>query len=165
MTPVESGRGGPEPPADGRAGFPEYERRSQVGRLLNRVKSGMEDDLDRILAHLDLTAAQYVVMRILASGRGGSSTEICREIGYDPGAMTRMLDRLEQKGLIRRLFGQGDRRRVKLELTDRGRQVLPEAQDLAVAETERVMGGLSAAELDCLLDTLTRMAQRIEIQR
>jgi DNA-binding MarR family transcriptional regulator len=137
-----------------------YDQQAQVGRLLNRVKSGLEEAMDRELAPCGLTAAQYVVMSILASGRAESSAEICKEIVYDPGAMTRMLDRLEQKNLVRRIYLRGeDRRKVKLELTEPGRALYPQVKSRASALMERVMGPLSAAELDQLEKLLTRMAE------
>jgi DNA-binding MarR family transcriptional regulator len=139
-----------------------YDQQARVGRLLNRAKSGLEEALDRELASFDLTAAQYVIMSILASGRAETSTEICKEIVYDPGAMTRMLDRLEQKNLVRRIYSRENRRRVKLELPEEGRAVFPKVQASAAALLERVMGSFSAEEMDQLEGLLTRMADRLE---
>jgi DNA-binding MarR family transcriptional regulator len=141
---------------------PSYDRQARVGRLLNRVKSGLEDAMDRELAPCDLTAAQYVVMSILASGRAESSAEICKEIVYDPGAMTRMLDRLEQKNLVRRIYSRENRRTVKLELTEQGRALFPRVMARSRALMERVIGSLSAAELDQLEKLLTRMADCLD---
>jgi DNA-binding MarR family transcriptional regulator len=145
-----------------RSAIRDYDQEARVGRLLNRVKSGLEEAMDRELAPCDLTAAQYVVMSILASGRAESSAEICKEIVYDPGAMTRMLDRLEQKNLIRRIYTRGeDRRKVKLELTEQGRNLFPDAKTRAGALMERIMGPLSATELAQLEKILTRMADSL----
>jgi DNA-binding MarR family transcriptional regulator len=143
---------------------PNYDRQSRIGRLLNRVKSGLEDALDRELAACDLTAAQYVVMSILASGKAETGAEICKEIVYDPGSMTRMLDRLEQKNLVRRLYSRENRRKVKLELTEQGRTIFPQVQARSAALMERVMGALSAEELDQLEGFLVGMAGRLELR-
>ena len=50
-----------------------------------------------------------------------SASDLCKGISYDAGAMTRMLDRLEGKGLIRRNRSAQDRRLMHLELTEEGR--------------------------------------------
>lgn len=145
-----------------RSANPNYERQARVGRLLNRAKSGLEEAMDGELAPYDLTAAQYVIMSILASCRAETSAEICKEIVYDPGAMTRMLDRLEQKNLVRRVYSRENRRKVKLELTEQGREVFPQVQASTAALLDRVMCSFSAVEMDHFEGLLTRMADRLE---
>ena len=96
-----------------------------IGRLLGRVKMAMHEALERELAPLDITAAQFVIILNLASGEVDSASKLCKGVSYDPGAMTRMLDRLEGKRLIRRARCPDDRRRVILELTPEGKAVYP----------------------------------------
>lgn len=142
--------------------IPDYDHRAQIGLLLNRVKALIQVALDRELAPHDLTAAQYVVLLTLASDRAETGAELCKVLSYDPGAMTRMLDRVEQKKLLKRVYSQEDRRRVRLELTEQGRAVYPELQARAAAVMERVMGPFSVQEMDLLEDLLQRMAGRLE---
>ena len=71
--------------------------------------------------------------------------------------MTRMLDRLEQKDLVRRVRLPGDRRTVKLELTDRARAVYPAMYAHAGAQLERQYGQFSEAEFDQLHGFLMRI--------
>jgi DNA-binding MarR family transcriptional regulator len=87
----------------------------------------MSEALDRELEPLGITAAQFVILVSLALGEADSASGLCRGISYDPGAMTRMIDRLEQKGLIRRTQLPDDRRRQGLELTAEGKAVYPAA--------------------------------------
>lgn len=142
--------------------IPDYDRRAQIGLLLNRVKASIQGALDRELAPYDLTAAQYVVLLTLASDRAETGAELCKVLSYDPGAMTRMLDRVEQKKLLKRVYSQENRRRVRLELTKQGQAVYPELQARAAAVMERVMGPFSAQELDLLEDLLQRMTRHLE---
>jgi len=79
------------------------------GYLLSRVRIEMltaldrELEADRRLAPLELSAAQFIIIANLAAAEGPmSASDLCKGISYDAGAMTRMLDRLESKGLIRR---------------------------------------------------------------
>src|SRR5215468_680589 len=118
-----------------------------IGRLLGRVKMAMGDALDRELAPFDISAAQFVILVALATGEADSASTLCRGISYDPGAMTRMIDRLEQKGLIRRIQLPYDRRKVGLELTTEGKAVYPKLRAAAAAMQNRFLRGFSRTEV------------------
>jgi len=87
------------------------------------------DALGRELAPFEISAAQFAVLAKLASMEVESTAQLCREVCYDPGAMTRMLDRLEAKGLLARIRGEPDRRSVRLELTREGCDLYPRLED------------------------------------
>jgi DNA-binding MarR family transcriptional regulator len=127
-----------------------------IGGLLSRVKAKLVDGLDAELAPFEISAAQYVILVNLASGCG-SSSDLCRSVSYDPGAMTRMLDRLERKGLIRRVRCSEDRRVARLALTDEGKSVYPQLVEHAAAVLNRHLRGFSAAEVRQLEGLLQRM--------
>jgi len=134
-----------------------FERYARVGVLMTRVYAEAMDSLDRDLAPYDITAPQYVVLSQIARGHAESAAQLCKELSYNPGAMTRMLDRLEQKDLVRRVRLPGDRRTVKLELTDRARAVYPAMYAHAGAQLERQYGQFSEAEFDQLHGFLMRI--------
>jgi DNA-binding MarR family transcriptional regulator len=73
--------------------------------------------------------------------------------------MTRMLDRLEAKGLIRRNRSPDDRRLVHLELTDEGRAAYPRMRELSCAVANRFLHGFTKAEARVLESLLTRMLE------
>src|SRR5438132_931631 len=87
----------------------------------------------------------------------GSESPLCKEISYDPGAMTRMIDRLELKGLIRRLPHADDRRRMNLELTPKGKAVYPKLRASAVTVQNRFLRGFTKIEARQLEGFLQRM--------
>jgi len=108
-----------------------YQPRKGVGHLLNRVRTEMLTALDRALEgdpellQLEISSAQFIVISALALGGAKSASDLCKGISYDAGAMTRMIDRLESKGLIRRDRRPDDRRVVYLELTEEGHRAFP----------------------------------------
>ena len=128
-----------------------------IGRLLGRVKMAMHEALESELAPHDITAAQFVILMNLASGEVDSASKLCKGVSYDPGAMTRMLDRLERKGLIRRARCGNDRRKVILELTPEGKAVYPKLIATYVSVLNRFMRGFSKAEAHQLETLLSRM--------
>jgi DNA-binding MarR family transcriptional regulator len=134
-----------------------FEPQRSVGRLFGRVKMAMGEALDRELAPFDITSAQFVILVSLATGEADSAAGLCRGISYDPGAMTRMIDRLEQKGLIRRAQLPDDRRKVGLELTPEGKAVYPKLRAASAAVQNRFLRGFTRSEVRQLELFLQRM--------
>jgi DNA-binding MarR family transcriptional regulator len=134
-----------------------FDPRTGFGRLLSQVKMEMMEALDRELAPLDITAAQYVILATLAEGPTDSASGLCKGVSYDPGAMTRMIDRLERKGLVRRIRCPDDRRRINLELTLEGKAVYPRLIESAVAVLNRYLRGFSRDEITQFETFLKRM--------
>jgi len=130
--------------------------KSGIGSLLARVRVKMLDALDEEMAQFDITAAQFVILKNLANGVDSAST-LCRDVSYDPGAMTRMIDRLERKGLVRRLRSPEDRRVVKLELTQEGKAVYPKLMASGQAVLNRLLRGFSKGETNQLESFLQRI--------
>lgn len=133
-----------------------YDPKSGIGGLLSRVKAKLVDALDAELAPLDISAAQYVILVNLASGVD-SSSGLCKSVSYDPGAMTRMLDRLERKGLISRVRCAEDRRVARLALTGEGKAVYPQLVERAANVLNRSLRGFTASEVKQLEGLLHRM--------
>ena len=130
-----------------------------VIRLINRVRLEVMDMLDRELAAYDITAPQLIVLASVANKEADSAAQLCKTISYDPGAMTRMIDRLEQKGLIRRIPHPEDRRAMNLEMTVAGKALYPtlvQAKERVVAHFLR---GFSEDDVKALERLLYRMLE------
>ena len=134
-----------------------FDPSTSVGRLMTMVKAALMEALDRELAPLDITAAQFVVLVKLARGDTASPSALCKGVSYDPGAMTRMIDRLERKKLVRRVRSPDDRRKIIIELTAEGRAVYPKLINGAVTVLNRSLHGFTRAEVRQLEDFLQRM--------
>lgn len=91
----------PEAAAGGATGgayqLDSMDRENNVGRLVHRVRHALVTHIDSALASLDLTAAQWTVVVYLAEDLASTPAELSRLLHYDPGAMTRLIDRLEKK--------------------------------------------------------------------
>lgn len=103
-------------------------------RAVERLSRGVVETL----AAADLTPTQYNALRILrgAGDAGASCTEVSERMVTRDSDVTRLLDRLEARGLISRGREAADRRRVVARITDEGLRVLAEL-DGPVAETHR----------------------------
>jgi DNA-binding MarR family transcriptional regulator len=142
-----------------------YQPANCVGQLMYRVRAAHMSALDAEIARnpelaaLEVSAAQYIIISVLAKRGVDSATELCKDLSYDGGAMTRMVDRLEAKGLISRRRCPEDRRLVKLELTEAGQSALPKLKECSVRVLNRFMKGFSAAEARQLEGFLSRMLE------
>ena len=97
-----------------------YTPEESVGYLMRRILNIVGQEIERQLEPSDLTNAQWVPLFKLFMGSASTVAELARQCQLDAGAMTRLLDRLEAKGLCRRVRSVDDRRVVNIELTDEG---------------------------------------------
>jgi DNA-binding MarR family transcriptional regulator len=143
----------------------------EVEAFLNLVRTAdhLARDVASMLKAYELHSAQYNVLRIL---RGAGPEGLpCGEIGarmvtYDPD-ITRLIDRLERRGLVTRSRGQEDRRVVLVRITPSGTALLAKA-DLDTklnAAHKRALGHLGKDELTSLIDTLESIRDRLEGQK
>jgi len=131
--------------------------RHGITRLINRVRVELIDALDRELAPFDITAPQLIVLASVANGEADSAAGLCKTISYDPGAMTRMIDRLQQKGLVRRIPRPEDRRAMNLELTVAGKALYPQLLAAKERVAAQFLRGFSQDEVGVLEGLLHRM--------
>ncbi len=147
-----------------------YQPKKSVGYLLSRVRVEMLSALDRQLsadkrlAPLEISSAQFIVIAMLAgSSEPMSASDLCKGISYDAGAMTRMLDRLETKALIRRNRSSQDRRLTYLELTEEGLGVYPRMREISMAVANHFLRGFTKSEARQLEGLLGRMFENSQM--
>src|SRR4051812_46550568 len=92
-----------------------------LGFMLNETRNATFSGIEKELAPLNITSAQFKLVVGIAHERARTLTEFARLFDYDPGAMKRLIDRVEEKGLIRRVQSDTDGRVLHLELTAAGR--------------------------------------------
>ena len=128
-----------------------------VGHLIGRARSALLTGLDGELEPFGLTGAQFAVLKNVADGIAETAADLCRTMHYDTGSMTRMLDRLEEKAVLRRERCTEDRRVVYLRITDTGNELLPQLRAAAVHVLSRHLAGFSSEEVENLKQYLVRM--------
>jgi len=120
---------------------------SSLGILFRQVRDAMwarmADELVR-QGH-ELTFSQYITLKRLARGVA-SGAELARAADLNPGAMSRLLDRLADKGLVERRTAAGDRRSIEVELTAEGERIWGEVNRCGERVRALAMHGLSAQE-------------------
>jgi DNA-binding MarR family transcriptional regulator len=131
---------------------------------VDKIDRYMKNAFRASLGQAGLTKEEWKV--ILALSRGVRSHGwLCRDLDVSTGAMTNRLDKLEDRGFIKRTPDPEDRRGVLLELTDGGRERLEEYIDAGAGREKELLSGLSLAEkqeLNALLSRLLRSLQQRE---
>jgi DNA-binding MarR family transcriptional regulator len=130
-----------------------------VGYLMARARASLLAGLDAELAPFGVNAMQYAVLKHLAEGHARTAADLCRHMYYDTGSMTRILDRLEEKGLLRRERCHEDRRVVFLRVAAAGRAQLPRLRAAGSRVLEDHLAGFNAAEVQNLRSYLGRMIE------
>lgn len=126
---------------------------------LQLAAEGLRYRFNDLFKTRDLTGAQYNVLRILRGAGGDGLT--CREIGERmitrDSDITRMLDRLEAHGLIKRERQTADRRVVLTVITKRGLEVLSELDEPVSDLHREQLGHLTEKELRTLVGLLSKV--------
>jgi len=121
-----------------------------------RTADHLSRSLHETLKPAGLSATQYNVLRILrGAGEEGLSCQECsaRMIAHDPD-VTRLLDRLEKRSLIRRERSTQDRRVVRTFITDEGLRLLAELDEPIHQLHDRQLGHLGPEKLGLLIGLL-----------
>lgn len=136
-----------------------FHSRDAVGALIGRARKALVREFDREIAPLGLNTVQALVLILLAEGVTVTAADLCRELSHDAGALTRIVDKLEAGGLVRRVRRQRDRRAADLELTKEGRRVHGEVRRAQVEVLNRMLQGFSRSEARMLEGLLKRIVE------
>ncbi len=134
-----------------------YRPEDSVGYLMHSIMNHLAVAIEQQLAHTTLTYAQWLPVFKLYTGQATTAAELARECRLDAGATTRMLDRMEAKGLCERQRSQSDRRVVNIALTAAGTQAAQGIPALLSGVQNAHLAGFSVAEFETLKALLRRI--------
>jgi DNA-binding MarR family transcriptional regulator len=122
-----------------------------------RTSTALTDAMEDLVKERGISATQYNVLRIL---RGSGAEGLCRNELRDRMLtrmpdMTRLLDRMEEAGLVVRAREGDDRRMVMTRITEKGRRLLDDLDAPVMALHRKQMAGLTDVQLRSLSDLLT----------
>jgi DNA-binding MarR family transcriptional regulator len=118
--------------------------------------------MEPALAEQGFTFTQWVVMMYLRDGLAPNAKDICVQLRHDSGAVTRVIDQLEARGLVLRERSSDDRREVKLRLTDPGHQMVESLIPTVVERLNFVLRDFSSGEVVDLTRLLTKFIAGFE---
>jgi len=132
-----------------------------LGHWAARLSWASRGALERRLKSLGLSPPMAAALALVRDG-AERATDLAAKMGVDAAAVTRLLDRLADAGLVERCALEGDRRARRIELSQKALGLLGEI-DRRVQDVEAAMEqGLGAAEKKALLKTLKDLTDRAE---
>jgi DNA-binding MarR family transcriptional regulator len=135
----------------------EAAERGRIAREMKEVLTSLRSLADERLAIHNISYKQGVPLRYLHWQSPCNVTELATAVGIDVGAMTRMLERLETKGLLERHRSPDDRRVVEVSLLEAGAPIAALVDDVLVSVAEDHLKDFSLAERAQLRQLLERM--------
>jgi DNA-binding MarR family transcriptional regulator len=140
--------------------------RSHMGYWLRVVSNAVSHSFARKLAATDVTVAEWVILREMYSGDSPTSPSAVSETtGLTRGAVSKLIERLLQKGLVTRAEASGDRRYQEIKLTSAGRKLVPKLASIADENDETFFSLLTASERNALRAILVKMAEAHKLNR
>lgn len=127
-----------------------------------RTAAILADEVDQFLRPFGITGTQYNVLRIL---RGAEPDGLCRNEVRDRMLtrmpdMTRLLDRMEDAGLVVRARERDDRRMVRTRIADQGTKLLSDIDDAVQTAHKSRFAKLTQEELRTVIEILAKVRQK-----
>lgn len=130
--------------------------------LVRRLLHAFADHYEPLFAPVDITYPQWTILMLLYGDMARTSADMARQMSHDAGAMTRLVDQLEKRGLLRRRRDTADRRIVNLMLTADGRALADSLKSRVVDFLNVALADFSNEELTTWVKLTTRMIGLIE---
>ncbi len=142
-----------------------YPLDQNLGYLLNRCAQAMAQSFERCLAPHDITLAQWGALLAISAKGSATPSDVAATVGIDRGAATRLIARMEEKGLVERRQSDRDGRSVVLTLTVRARDMMPDLVALSRDVNRRALDSLGGDDAGRLLRLLSRLLSGLDQAR
>lgn len=149
----------------------ETERRAQPSQLethlgywLRRVSNAVSGSFARSLQARQTSVAEWVLLRHLYDRKQATPGEFAEALTMTPGAISKIVDKLQAKEWIRSKMKPEDNRVQLLSLTAVGRRIVPELAEIADHNDDRFFAFLETRERHVLRDLLIKLANRHQIR-
>ena len=136
----------------------------RIGGWVGSLAAAFRRDLELELAPFGVTASQWPILSLCDSGEAGTPSELARALAVDAAVVTRLLDRLEAKGLVCREPHPDDRRSTCVELTEQARALVPKLRPIISKNNAKFLHGLNETELSLISGIFTKMLQNASSQ-
>lgn len=129
------------------------------GALVSITTRARSVYLNSRLRSLGLSAGQFPILMLLAREQNIMQDDLVRHYRLDKGAIARSVKKLEESGYIRRITDPGNRRAVRLFLTEKGIGTIPYLRTIDSEWEERICAGFSNEETQSLSRMMCRIAR------
>lgn len=128
------------------------------GLLLSRLARATNQALACALAELGLRSQQFAILDLLVEGGPAAQTDLAVQLGVHASNLVRLLDEMEERGLLARRRDPRDRRRQLVVPTRAGAEILTRAEQITAEVESELLSPLSRSEQRQLRGLLSRLA-------
>lgn len=126
-----------------------------VSGLVNAVARGMEERL----APWGLSALEFSILGVCLGAGTTTVTELAAVIPVDSGRISRIINKFHKRGLINRERLTSDRRVVKLQLSEKGLELVPRLARLVEAHNQMLLSGIAIDDITGFVATSHKIIQ------
>lgn len=137
---------------------------AQQYRMIHDIYVLLDDGDRRLLREFNLSTSQFAVLLLLDADDGWRLTDLSERLLFDKSTITRIIDRLEQAGMVRRIADPADRRVQRVVLTVAGLEQRNLARAAHERSLERRMAVLDADEQRSLCALLTKLRDGLQAE-
>ena len=134
-----------------------------IGFLIGDVSRLLRRRFDERARLIGVTRPQWRALTNLTRQEGLQQNALAELLEVEPITLCRMVDRMEEAGLIERRRDPGDRRAWNLYLTDKARPLLDQLRVIADEVLSTTLTGISPDEVDALAATLARIRSNLTV--
>lgn len=124
---------------------------------ITRLASAMRDQFNQALSEYDVTWPQWMILNVLHHGLAITPAQIADNIGIDRSAVTRLVDRLEKKNMVKRSFDGLDRRSIQILMTVEGRRLVVDINAAAKRHQDSYLAQLPSTECRALKGNIQKL--------
>lgn len=139
--------------------------RFKIGKILKIVNNYMDKDINNCLSDYNITRSQMGILIYIQVAEckniEANQVDIEKEFNLKNPTVTGLINRLEEKGYIKRVRSDKDKRYNKLELTESGREILNKGKRKAEENEEKLLKILTDDEIKELKRILTKIVNNI----
>ena len=118
-------------------------------------------NLSKELNNGNVSFPQFFLLGYLANEDFLTMTDISKKMGHSTAAATGLVDRLEKLGYVQRMHAQDDRRKVMVQITRKGIDLVERIREEIVTSLVDLMEDLDKEDQDALLRTYTKISSRV----
>lgn len=139
-----------------------FDASRSVGYLVKRISALMVPRIEAQFEDAALTFTQWVVLMHLCYGAGDTCADIAADMNHDAGALTRIADQMEKRGLLTRRRSTKDRRVVHLKMTPKGKAMGKSLTPRVMNFWNHILAEFTEAEAMTLIGLLARLNARLD---
>jgi MarR family transcriptional regulator, lower aerobic nicotinate degradation pathway regulator len=134
------------------------ELESHMGYWLRRISNCVSHSFQLKLESKEVTVAEWVILRLAYDLKDPAPSLLAERLGMTRGAVSKLIERLIEKALVKRVYSKKDRRFQVISLTDAGIALVPQLAALADENDAEYFSCLSLQKRETLMSLLKELA-------